>query len=288
MSQSSYTAIEEVEEEPLLQGDIFKWTGAFHERPWSTYGVVVTADCDLVKAKTRGMVSFVPALVMEDYIWHHWKEGKFEKALESASSKLSSKINKRIEKMAPSSKSISQEAAMEWLNRVGLDGLINELKITDNGQKKELTSLIEELNSLQRLANLDVPDLDLLQVCFCLRHKSKKIDPGDFSVLADEVQSSISRLPGDVFYLPLDDEEQEPGLFLMLRHIRQIGISDIAVRVADMTLRDPKATRLGRITAPYRYAITQNLARVFSDIGLPTAYEQRRDLSSRRFFRVPS
>ena len=288
MSDSHYVAIEEVEEEPLLQGDIFKWSSDYFGRPWATYGVVVTADCDLVKGKTRGIASYVPALVMEDYIWHHWKHGKFEKALEAVSLKFLTKVNNRLEKLGQTTKPISLEAALQWLKRVGIDGLYDELKITDNGQKKDIASLVEELNSLQALADSDVPDLGLLQACFCLKYKNKQIQPGDFSALADEVQSSISKLPGDVFYLPLEREGEEAGLFLMLRHIRQVDISEISTRIADMTLRDTRAKRLGRITAPYRYAITQNLARVFSDIGLPVAYEERRDSSSRKFFKVAS
>jgi len=286
MSQSPYKAIEEVEDQPLLQGDVFKWASAHHKRPWSTYGVVVTADCDLVKAKTRGMVSYIPALVMEDYIWHHWKEGKFEKVLESASAKFCNRINNRLGKLNAAANPISQNALIQWLDRVGVEGLFEELKITDNGQRKELTLLAGELNSLQALVRSDVPDLDLLQTCFCLKHKNRKIEIDDLSALADDVQSSISSLPGDVFYLPLENEDQEMGLFLMLRHIQQVDITEISLRVADMTLRDTKAKRLGRITAPYRYAIIQNLARVFSDIGLPTTYEERRDVSSRKFFKV--
>jgi hypothetical protein len=126
----------------------------------------------------------------------------------------------------------------------------------------------------------------LLQLCFCLKHKNKNIGAEDLTPLANEVQSSISSLPGDVFYLPLERNEEEAGLFLMLRQIQQIGIFDISTRVSDMTLHLPKAKRLGRIAAPYRYAITQNLARIFSDIGLPGAYEERRDASSHKFFKV--
>ncbi|MGY3444954.1 hypothetical protein [Bradyrhizobium sp. USDA 4473] len=281
-----YIAIEEAGDEPLLQGDIFKRTADHYERPWSTYGVIVTADCDLVRSKTKGVASYVPALMMEDYIWHHWKDGKFEKALQASSSRFVSKINNRLSKLGQTAAPISLEAALQWLGRVGLEGLHNELKITDNGQRKELASLVEELSTLQALIQSEVPDIALLQSCFCLKHKGKQIQPDDLSALADEVQSSVSSLPGDVFYLPLEHEEEETGLFLMLRYIRQIEISDISIRVADMTLRNPTAKRLGRIAAPYRYAITQNLARVFSDIGLPTAYEERRDASSRKFFKV--
>jgi hypothetical protein len=36
-----------------LQGDLFKWIDGRFRRPWASYGVVVTADCDLVYERAR-------------------------------------------------------------------------------------------------------------------------------------------------------------------------------------------------------------------------------------------
>jgi hypothetical protein len=71
MTQGDYIALEQTDGLPLLQGDLFKWLDSKFTRPWSTYGVVVTADCDLLRSKTRGVISYVPALIIEDYIWYH-------------------------------------------------------------------------------------------------------------------------------------------------------------------------------------------------------------------------
>jgi hypothetical protein len=280
-----YFAMEAVEDSPILQGDVFRWIDRSFERPWSTYGVVVTADCDLLNQKTRGSVSYVPAFLMEDYIWHHWKEGKFEAASSALLKKFAARINNRLERIGQS-QSVSAQAALEWLERVGIDGLFTELAITDNGQKRELFAVADELLTLTALLRTAVPDLKLLQRCYAIKNKKNQIEANDFSALANEIQSSISNLPGDVFFLPLESSGEAAGLFVMLRHIKQCDISAIATRVADMTFGSAQAKRLGRIGAPYRYAITQNLARVFSDIGLPTSYEKLRDASSSHFFKT--
>ncbi|MBR0812165.1 hypothetical protein JQ544_11565 [Bradyrhizobium diazoefficiens] len=284
MTQSDYVAVEQVDGAPLLQGDLFKWLDPNFCRPWSAYGVVVTADCDLVRSKTNGVVSYIPGLIMEDYVWHYWKTGRFSATLETILHKFCNRINNRLRKLSNQHRDISKEAVMHWLNRVGPEGLVVELQISDAGQKSELLAMAGELQTLKSLEDTPAPDMGLLHDCYRLKHKGKKIKDGDFSAIADEIQSSISSLPGDVFFLPLD--EHEHGLFLMLRHIRQLDLSRLATSVADMTVGEPHAQRLGRITAPYRYAITQNLARVFADIGLPSSYEERRDRSSRKFFKV--
>jgi hypothetical protein len=278
-----YVAIEPAIEAPILQGDLFKWIDGHLSRPWMTYGVVVTADCDLAKNKTRGRASYVPALTMEDYIWHHWKEGKFETAFDVALSTFTSRINNRLRKIGHEGDGITPQAALEWLERSGFDNLVDELTIDDNGQKRDLQLLVDEVQALSRLKS-EKPDLKLLQECHRIKNKKKKIGSGDYAYLAADIQSSISSLPGDVFFLPLENSEPNDGLFLMLRHITQFSISNIATSVVDMTLGQPHAKRLGRIAAPYRYAITQNLARVFSDIGLPSSYESLRDGSSLNFF----
>lgn len=285
MTPSDYVAVEQVDGAPLLQGDLFKWLDSNVTRPWSTYGVVVTADCDLVRSKTNGLVSYIPGLIMEDYVWHHWKAGKFSTIFETTLQKLANRINNRRQKLSDQHRDISKEAAMHWLSRVGPEGLIAELEISDAGQKNELLAMAGEVQTLKSLEEASSPDMGLLHDCYRLKYKGKKIKEGDFSAIADEIQSSISSLPGDVFFLPLDEHELS-GLFLMLRHIRQLELPRLATSVADMTVGEPHAKRLGRITAPYRYAITQNLARVFADIGLPSSYEERRDRSSREFFKV--
>jgi hypothetical protein len=277
-----YQGIEPAREGTILQGDLFKWVDSEFSRPWRTYGIVVTADCDLILKKVRGVISYVPAFGMEDYVWHAWKQDRFDSIQKATESKLASRINKKLEQNGSSAR-VSIPAAVAWLQRVGIGGLITELRITDRGQINDFSRDAGQAKLFLDLAIIEKPDMALLKQCLELKNKTQA---QDFSLIAKELQSSISSLPGDIFYLPMEHEHSDSNLFVMLRHIRQIGIEQIAISVADATVGNPLVTRLGRIAAPYRYAITQNLSRVFADIGLPSAYENLRDTSSKRFFGV--
>src|SRR5256885_8963072 len=51
---------------PLHQGDIFHWLASVD--PWSKFGLIITADCDIRKNKHRGILSYVPILTLRDYL----------------------------------------------------------------------------------------------------------------------------------------------------------------------------------------------------------------------------
>jgi hypothetical protein len=271
----------ELGDSPIRQGDVFKWDDEHTIRPWYQYGVVVTADCDLAQNKTMGRLSYIPALTMEDYIWHFWRDAKFSSVQKSHLAKFTSRLNNRLKKDAHAG-GVSEEAAWTWLQRKGIDGLLDEIAMTDKGQRSDIKKIADDLVKLSSLLEAKMPDLGLLQVCYAIRNP--KASPDDVKALALEVQSSMASLPGDVFFLPHVSDRPDEGIFLMLRNITQCEISEIAIRPDELKFGSAKARRLGRIAAPFRYAITQNLARVFSDIGLPVSYEEKCKTSSYRFF----
>jgi hypothetical protein len=266
---------------PIRQGDVFKWDDEHAARPWYQYGVVVTADCDLAKNKTRGRLSYVPALTMEDYIWHFWRDNKFSSVQKAHISKFTSRLNTRLKKDGREDE-VSEEAAQAWLQRAGTEGLLDEIGVTDKGQRLDLKKIADELVMLLSLLDAEEPNMALLQSCYAI--KNAKATADDVTALALEIQSAISSLPGDVFFLPHVSDRPDEGLFLILRDITQCDISEIAIRPDELRFGRAKAKRLGRVAAPFRFAITQNLARVFSDIGLPESYEEKCKTSSHRFF----
>ncbi|CAD5287013.1 conserved hypothetical protein [Bosea sp. 62] len=261
---------------------MFCWEGPSYTRPWKTYSLVITADCDLERKKTRGIISYIPALITEDYIWHFWKDSKFESTIEKTIKKFVKKINSILMEKEKIRTEISELAAISWLERVGIDQLIDELNIADNGQRLSLKALTQSVLELRELSTKMEPDINLLRKCYPL--KNAKATSETDSELALEFQSSVSSLPGDVFHIPHVESEPDDGIFLMLRHISQCNISDIALKPSDLQSGEAKARRVGRIAAPYKFAIMQNLARVFTDIGLPNSYQDRCKSTSTRFF----
>ncbi|WP_018096620.1 hypothetical protein [Sinorhizobium meliloti] len=273
--------LEALDDAPLRQGDIFLWVGHNNVQPWSNYGVVVTADCDLEQNKTHGRLSYIPAVTMDHYIWMYWVPSKFDSTLKDLATKASTRISRIIKKVDEAHAGVSVEAILSWIRRSDPFAIIQELRIEDKGQRENVEELLSNVKQIDSLLASKQPDMLRLKKCFGIKSNKFGVDLDE--ELIKQLQNSISNLPGDVFFLSGIPSGDEHALFLMLRHISQCDITDIGVNQESVKWGGAKAKRVARIAPPYRYAITQNLARVFSDIGLPGDYSERRKASTSRF-----
>lgn len=266
------------------QGDLIKWVDGQSLRPWRLFGVVVTADCDIAQEKHGGVISYVPAMLSQDFIWTHWRPERLGIKLDELLTTAGNRIAKWRSKNTGIDAPPSLAATREWLARSGPDGILDELGVTDPGQRKDMLNIISPASLVMSVLSSSEPDLARLAAAYACVNK-KAVD--DHTAMPREIQQSWAKLPGDLFHLPAmpsDENLPDDGLFLHLRHIRQVAASEISARPDDIRSGKAKARRIARVCAPYRYAITQALARVFSDIGLPDDYEARRKEAALRFF----
>jgi hypothetical protein len=279
---SAQTGIDEYEDildaAPLCQGDIFEWVDPHGQRPWRNLGVIVTADCDIVRNKMDNVISFVPLLCFEDYLWHVWREKRFSQQWNLALCELTRFINKQLVKQGRSE--IGQDAVRDWVARDNAETIAAALTLSDINLKGKLLAHFDRFSDFDRLLAPGPPDRTLLErACGHL----KKANQTTNQFQAQDFQSTLSKLPGDVFYLSQVREERG-GFFAMLRHIRQCDIEEIAIDADQIRFGSAKARRFARLRAPFKYALTQQLARVFSDIGLTAAYDERLKTGSAKFF----
>lgn len=265
---------------PLAQGDVFQWEADHQQRPWRSYGVIVTADCDIAWTKSGGRLSYVPALVAEDYLWHFWKDRRLSPAITSATERLKIRTEKVLRKANPAQGPIS-DAAMNFMVESHGAGLPQAIGLTDNGAIKDYSQSLEEVLSYKALSP-EVPDIDVLLKAYA--YVSKKTGAANEAALVADFQKAIGSLPGDVFHVTSTLDLDDGGLFFMLRHISQCDETDVATRPDQLRYGGAKVRRIGRLAAPFKYAMTQNLARVFSDIGLPDEYSTRLGASAAKYF----
>jgi hypothetical protein len=121
---------------------------------------------------------------------------------------------------------------------------------------------------------LEEPDYTLARKMMPLR--LPKASPDSYDALLADFRSAITSLPGDTFFFSHLPGSPAGGHFAMLRYISQCHIDDIAITQEYLKFGRARARRLARMSAPYLYAMTQGLGRIFADIGLPTAYETTR------------
>lgn len=262
----------------VSQGDVIEWVGEHRKSPWQVFGVVVTADCDLVWKKHKGYISYVPAWSIEDFVWHHWRVDTLSKLAEAQFNKLATRLTNWRTKRGGSP--ITSEATRLWLRRVGSQQLLDELGVTDLGERNGLMHVIEPAQAIDAALCCTEPNMPLLAKAYALIKKSQNA----WSDIEKDVTQYCKSLPGDIFHLPSRPDGEDGDLFLMLRHIRQIVEDELTARPDDIRSGLAKAKRVARVSAPFRYAITQNLGKVFADIGLPNDYDNRRSLAANRFF----
>jgi hypothetical protein len=177
---------------PLRQGDIFTWVDRARQRPWRTFGIVITADCDLAQEKTKGQLSYLPILNFEDYIWTYWRVDKFSPVLARLQIMTLERLNKTLTRLRPNQKAVSQEAGLAWVGRTESGELAEEIGLRDPGQARDFCAVIENYKLVERLLTTNDPDVGLLNVCHSINRGATL--PSDYSELARDIQSKISSL----------------------------------------------------------------------------------------------
>lgn len=219
----------------LRQGDLIVFDGS--ENPLRKVGIIVTADCDLEQRKHARLVTLVPVVdaqtVLERYLLFEDCERKRD----------------LIE--AYLFKTYSIDARQERATKLTL--LRQVCEQSDEGRK----------NARSLAADFVLGASDVISI---KAYVELMRDIGSGPKGKDAFRNQI-RSRGDLLILPSIKKLGVAGHIAWLRHIWQVSLSDIALRTSEVG--DRPAERLGRLDSPFRYRLTQLMAQVFSDIGLP-------------------
>ncbi len=269
----------------LQQGEVFEWVGKSPSDPWQRYGIIITADCDLHRRKHGGYISYLPALTTQDFIWTVWRPVVLEPEFDKRLATLTIRVNKWLTKKRSEPVEMSPDAIRSWIKRATPDAMLDQMECNDNGLRTDLLNVILPIREIREC--LDGNEPDLVKFAAAYRFASPKAEK-DPAVMHKAFQAVISSLPGDIFYIPGLPLKEHDGLFVMLRHMRQCREEEIATKPDDLRYGGATAKRITRVSATFKYAISQNFGKVFSDIGLPEDHEVRRKGASQRFFNFVS
>ncbi len=222
----------------LTQGDLVIFRD--NDDPLKRAGIVVTADCDLKNRKHAHLVTLVPIVsilaTMERYLLLEACESQRKQIIEFACRKLKIDISE--------------------------DPLVIEAKI------RELAKTLTEGSP------------ETVAVDIVLRQK-ESLSVKDYSELMSAIGSKAKAASsfetqllkkGDIVVLPSAKGLGVEGEIAWVRHIWQVPIGKIALKTSDV--RYCPGERVARLESPYRYRLTQVMAQVFSDIGLPDSDRQ--------------
>jgi hypothetical protein len=249
---SGYECLEQLESDNTLsQGDVIVWEE--NQDFQSKAAVIVTADCDLAKGKHWGRITVVPLVPIENYL----EEVYLPKQLALLEKDLAVLFAKAVHQTLKVEGPPPSDDALESL--VSLDALPVPWDTSDRA--KLAHALLRHARGLTK----SMTSAEALDEALRLR------SPGVKALSAHRIGTFLEKPPDDCMVLP-----QLPGLVpglhvAFLRAMREVRDQDIATKTSEIAPNHAK--RIGRLVPVLRYRLTQMLAQVFSDIGLPDEYE---------------
>ncbi|WP_345624987.1 hypothetical protein [Rugosimonospora acidiphila] len=259
----------------IRQGDIF----IFRDSPtgddiWKKAGVIVTADCDIANDKHAGILSYVPIFPLRDYL--AWRVmPKIADDRRKRNLRQISELIGRLERDLDIRPGLSG-AAIEVLATVagGLKDLQSHLGSVTQKDSDALAAMIEEVSVCDRVRTSSAY-AEQFAMLATIYTSAKKKSAGE--VLLSEIRARLKNLPGDVFFISALSQEHTGGYIAYLRLIRETHLHQISTSYYYKDGRSVVANRASRLRAPYVYRLTQQMADVFTSIGLPEEYEAARD-----------
>ena len=264
--------------QPVRQGDVL---AAIRHEPdaWRELLVVLTADCDLARAKHGGALSCVPLLTHGNYLLTF----RFEKLRDSFSDKLTGQMLDAYctaPTFMATSPRISRSRMREWVVEAEVASVALTLKL----EGEHAARFQQFAEAFRGLVNTVPTSLDaavrMLAEAKLILGESRTIEKCINSV-ANEFASSLRTLPGDALYLNEVSPEHTQGYVAYLRRIIEVREGSV-VRSRSRMPHDACYLRISRLRSPYVYAMSQQFASVFSAIGLPVEYEDARDVTLER------
>ncbi len=228
----------------LRQGDLIIFENCDDELQKT--GVIVTADCDLEQKKHARLVTMVPVVTAQVVLERYLLLEDCEKKREL--------IEDYAFKQHDIDKNQEREIKISLLRRI-LD------QSRDVDQKTTSIAANFALDSLHKISVGSYKGL-----MDAINSGPRKAD-----ALRDQIRNR-----GDILILPDAQKLGIVGEIAWIRHIWQVPLGDIAIRTSEINSRPGE--RVARLDSPYRYRLTQLMAQVFSDIGLPNTPDRIEEL----------
>ncbi|MDX7820536.1 hypothetical protein JJJ22_10995 [Aeromonas caviae] len=220
----------------LKQGDLIKFTD--ETDPLRKVGIVVTADCDLSNKKHAKLVTLIPVVTVKDIMENYL-------LLEDCDRK-----KEQIENYAFRELRIEKQPDIE----------INQALLRSSIENTSGSDISESILTAVKIVTDQVTSISISEytnLMHTLGISKKKAD-----ALSDQI-----RTRGDLLILPSPQDLGVTNNIAWVRQIWQVPLTSIALRTSETSSR--KGEKIARLESPFRYRLTQLMAQVFSDIGLP-------------------
>lgn len=259
-------------EVPVRQGDL-----VISRRPKSgeiqELCLVITADCDIDKGKFGKQLACLRVTPLCAYIRSVWAEKQLQRAMSNERKKVWEQMVRWHTALLGEKSTLSVEAAENWIVRDSAEAICSALNIPEREQRKVRASISSYRSAIDNLAEVSEYDSHGKYVAF-----QSAIEGRDCSQdIAKKAQENFkSSLPEDVFLLPSLPQLEIGAAVVLLREIVAVAFDKVCYR-AEEASDENLFLRIGRLQPTFKYAVSQAFGTLYSKIGLPKDYEEKRD-----------
>lgn len=259
----------------LTQGDLLEFIGGLGDASEldPSYGVIITAACDIEHDKYRGILTFVPLLTIDEYFIVLGFPAIGTSRVTSAESRLKDLLFElsnppsfeRLRDMISlkySPEEIAKRLALEHGESARLGAQLKLLAATvmANATLSKPVSFkdgFEALNGLEAFRDT-------------ANSNPSKIPPRER--IARDLEKHLDQLPGDLFLLTGLRCGEHSECVAYLRQFRSIRRTQVAITPFEehSSHGNVRARRVGRLAIAPTQKLVQQAAAVFTDIGLPS------------------
>ena len=251
---------------PLRQGDVLEVVDLGPGES-SSLLLVITADCDLAFNKNRDLVTCIPILAKEHYLLTLTAPRIRAQAIRQPVAELQQVLAQC------GYANVSDKRVRQWVAEADNESIVAELSL-EEPFKGDAIAAIDAMRLIDAPQGTVREFLDALVEAQMKSKNPPKSDKARKRVLAD-LREPFTRPPGDTLFLGCVAPGLDAGYFAYLRDPEQIEQSRIATTPGRA---DAQYRRISRLKDRFTHALVQRFAMVFMSIGLPSEYEEIRDL----------
>jgi hypothetical protein len=282
------------QQDALRQGDIFaanpgsdNWND-----PWTRFGVIITADCDIDKQKNGNHLVYIPLLSYDTYLKEIWLPEESERLFKTCRDALDKSL-------ATFDQKFTSRHVLSWEQREGVEGVEKRLKDATQPrrgcekQSEKTLSLLASFRALEDFAKKDrnSPEIKFKSICdefFSIREKIYSTDHAQSRTTSiEQVLNSVQQRLDMWLIRNLIDLDTDMvyaagfGLIAPLRRFGRIEVGRITLTKDEWYGSKEKLYRICRLRGIYKADLLHNFANLFVRPGL----DDGRDAEHQRAFR---
>ena len=172
---------------------------------------------------------------------------------------------------------MSDAAIDGWIAHTDADGMLATLRAQGDARAEQFQALVKWLRARPAIEDgLKLKEQIAALAQAKILSGSSKDEESLVATLTRENVDRMTNPPGDAVFLHGLGGSLTAGYIAYLRRIDNVDEANVALRFRDLSDSSKVAKRISRLSSPYVFRLTQQLAQVFSAIGLPGSYEESR------------